>query len=418
MKVLIVGAGLIGVASAYFLADAGHEVTVLERRAGVGQETSFANGALLHPSFTEPWNSPGCWRVLLRSLARSDSALKLHTRTLPSMIPWGIQFLLNSRRRAFERNTQSNLRLALYSMQAMQSIRDSTAIDYGRRTRGSLRIFRDPRAFRKAIAVARARSSQGLAYRCLSNQEARGVEPALEAIHDRIVGAIHYRVDEIGDAHLFCLALAEIARMRGVEFRFMTQVTSLAVNMGRVISAGSATEHFEADHCIVAAGSYTPVILRTLGLRVPIQPAKGYSITVKAGDGAPTLLIPILDDQLHAAVVPLAGALRIAGTAEFAGFDLTLHEHRIGNLMSLLRGVLPEHAALAKDIHPWCGLRPMSPDGVPLIGRTSIANLWINAGHGHLGWTMAAGSARLIRDLIDGKAARIDSIPYDARRFT
>jgi D-amino-acid dehydrogenase len=417
MKILVIGSGLIGVTTAYLLGCRGHRVTVIDRQDGPGRETSFANGALLHPSMPEPWNAPGCWRVLLGSVGRSDAALKVRLRALPGLAGWGAAFLRNSRATTFERNALSNLRLASYSLKVMHSLQRQTDIQYGRVARGSLRIFRDPVALDQAVAAANRRISEGLSSRRLSSKETIELEPALAPIASQLAGALHYGSDEIGDAYRFCLALADCARQRGVEFRFRTEISSLEVQAGRVTGVKSSRERFVADRYIVAAGSYSARLLRHIGVRLPVQPCKGYSVTTNCPPGRRMLSIPVIDDQLHAAVVPLGSAVRVAGTAEFAGFDLTLRPARIRNLLRLLTAVLPRASFDPASAQPWCGLRPMSVDGVPIIGSTPISNLLVNIGHGHLGWTMAAGSAQLITDLMSGQSLAIDPTPYDPSRF-
>jgi D-amino-acid dehydrogenase len=417
MKVLIIGAGLIGITSAYFLIRRGYDVTVLDRRAGPGLETSFANGALLTPSMSQPWNTPGCWRVLLASLIRSDSPLQLRYRTLPCLVDWGIGFLRNSRPTAFERNTLSNLRLSLYSLNLMQVLRDQIGIEYSRTARGSLRLFRNPASFEHATKASAQLSSHGITIKTLTPQQTATLEPALAPIANQLAGAIHYAHDEVGDAHRFCVALADKAREQGVEFRFGTPVTSLEMHAGHVAAVVTAQRRLVADRYIVAAGSYSTPLLRSTGIRLPARPAKGYSITFEPRADNLPLNTPLVDDELHAVLVPLDGTIRIAGTAEFAGYDLTLPPTRIQNLLTLAQQLLPNAQLDPTTARPWCGLRPMSPDGTPIIGPTPIANLYINTGHGHLGWTMAAGSAQLLTDLICHNTPSIDPIPSALNRF-
>jgi D-amino-acid dehydrogenase len=417
MTILVIGCGLAGVTTAYFLGCRGHKVTVIERQAGAGQETSFANGALLHPSMPEPWNAPGCWRALLGSLVHADAPLQLRLPALPALAGWAIGFLRNSRTETFERNSLCNLRLARYSLEVMNSLRQQTNIEYGRVARGSLRIFRERAALDQAVAAANRWLSEGLSFEELSTEETVELEPALEPIASKLAGALHYEADEIGDAYQFCVALAEHARNLGVDFHFGTEVSSLEVREGRVTAVVSARERFVADQYIVAAGSYTGPLLRRLGVRLPVQPAKGYSLTINNYQSRRSLSIPVIDDQLHAAVVPLEGAVRVAGTAEFAGYNLALRPARIRNLLRLLEAVLPQATLDPANARPWCGLRPMSVDGVPIIGRTPISNLSVNTGHGHIGWTMAAGSAQLVADLLSGASPSIDPTPYDPKRF-
>ena len=342
MKIVVVGCGLIGLSTAYFLRCRGHEVTVIDRQEGPGRETSFANGALLTPSMSEPWNAPGCWRILLASLGRSDSALQLRLRALPSLADWGVTFLRNSRLVAFERNTLSNLRLGLYSLNVLESLRRQTGIEYGRTTRGSLKIFRDHVSLDRACAVATRLQSAGLSFRRLLRDEAIELEPALAPIADALAGAIHYGTDETGDAYQFCVALAEHARRLGVEFQFHTEVTSLEMRSGALTAVICNREPFIADRYVVAAASYSTSLLRRIGVHLPVQPAKGYSVTFDDRPDKPSLSIPVIDDHLHAAIVPLRGAIRVAGTAEFAGFDRTVNPARIRNLHKLAADVLSQ----------------------------------------------------------------------------
>lgn len=415
MKVIVVGSGLIGVTTAYFLNRRGHEVTVIDRQEGAGRETSFANGGFLSASMPEPWNTPGCWRVLLRSLAHSEAPLRLRLKALPTLIDWGITFLRNSKRTDFERNTLSNARLALYSLAMMKVLREATRIEYGGQVCGAMKLFRSSAAMDRAHTEVSRLSSEGVSFQRLSPQEAVEIEPALAPIVDQLTGAIHYVVDEIGDAYRFCTALAQQVRKRGAEFCFETTVSGFEVRSGTVTAVQTTAGRLEADQYVLAAGSYSPRLVRLLGIRLPVRPAKGYSVTFESN--STPLQMPLVDDELHAAVVPLACGLRVAGTAEFAGFDLTLRAERVRNLIDLAERLLPRARLDARTAKPWCGLRPMSADGVPLVGPAGIANLWVSTGHGHLGWTQAAGSAAMLTDLICGDSPSIDPAPYAPTRF-
>ena len=428
MKVVVIGAGLIGLTAAYFLRKRGYDVAVVERQAGPGLETSFANGSLLTPSMPEPWNAPGCWRMLLASLSRSDAPLQLRVRSLPSLSGWGIQFLRNSGAERHRENTVRNVRLALHSLKVMASVRQDTHLDYGAIARGTLKLFRRSAALDEAVAAAdRLLRPEGLRFRRLSREQTIALEPALEPIAEELVGAIHYLDDEAGDAYRFCVALAEHARKIGVEFSFGTAVTALESSRdGRKIriswhtldgqSPAIEASSLEADHYIVACGSYSTALLDPLGIRLPVRPAKGYSVTFDVPPGKSVLKIPIVDDDMHTALVAVSNAVRAAGTAEFAGFDLALRPERVRNVASLAQRILPRAGLDVTTARPWCGLRPLSADGVPIIGRTPIENLWVSTGHGPLGWTMAAGSGQLLSELISGGAPSLDPAPYAPSR--
>ncbi|MGH8288829.1 MAG: D-amino acid dehydrogenase [Steroidobacteraceae bacterium] len=417
MKAVIIGSGLIGTTSAYFLARRGWEVTVLDRQEGPGRETSFANGSLLTPSMPEPWNAPGSWRVLLGSIGRSDSPLKLRLKALPQLAGWGVGFLRNSSPARYRRNSVKNLKLALHSIALMGRLREETGIEYGGASPGTLRVIRDPAALVRALEWAEQLRAEGLIYRRLNPQEIVALEPALAPISGRLAGGIHYPVDEMGNAYKFCVGLADHARRAGVDFRFQTPVTGIEVRGGSVTAVRSGDQRFTADRYVVAAGSYSPLLMKALGLRVPVRPAKGYSITFERPPLDPPFRVPVADDDFHAVVVPLENVIRVAGTAEFTGYDLTLPEARIDNLLTLVRQVLPHGGFERARAKPWCGLRPMSVDGVPIIGPTSIANLWTNTGHGPLGWTMAAGSGHLLSDLLTGGSPAVEPDDYALARF-
>ena len=417
-RIVVIGSGLAGVTSAWSLRRRGYDVVVIDKEEGPGRQTSFANGGMLTPGMCEPWSAPGAWRVLLGSLGRSDAALQLRMRALPGLVRWGMEFLRNSTAAAFERNHRSNLRLALYSLAIMQALREQTQIEYGRAACGSLGIFRDRAALEHAVSQASRLSSAGLRFRRLAAAQTIELEPALAPIANRLSGAIFYESDEVGDAHCYCEALADRAARDGVEFCFGVEVSSVEMQQGRVAGLQSARRRFVADHYVVAAGSYSTPLLRQAGVRLPVRPAKGYSLTFAGAGGRPSLRRPVIDHHLHAVIVPFQdGALRAAGTAEFAGYDRTLHPVRVRNLLALMQELLPQARWDCAAGKAWCGLRPSSPDGVAIIGPTAVANLWVNSGQGHLGWTLAAGSAQLLTDLLSGDRPAVDPAPYSLARF-
>jgi D-amino-acid dehydrogenase len=259
--------------------------------------------------------------------------------------------------------------------------------------------------------------AEGLVFKALSPTEVVQLEPALEPLRDQLAGALHCRMDESGDARRFCEALAAEAHRKGVEFRFGVDITALNIHSNRMVAAVSQNEVFVGDQYIIAAGSYSSPLLRSVGVYAPVQPVKGYSITINEFRDRHHLGIPVIDDDLHAVVTPLETMIRVAGTAEFVGFDRTLTPARILNLIKLLKAILPELEYDPAAMKEWCGLRPVCSDGVPIIGRTPVPNLLVNTGHGHLGWTMAAGSAHLLTEIISGSSPRIDPAPYSLARF-
>lgn len=419
MKIVIVGSGVIGVTCAWVLRRRGHEVHVIEREPAAGLQTSHANGGFLSPSTPEPWNTPGCWRTLAGSFFTPAAPLKLRLAALPGLASWGIAFLANSRTRPFTRNYDANLRIALYSMGRLKALREETGIAYAGAARGSLRLFRNAAALEASLASSLRLGQGRIGYRAVTPAGAVALEPALEPIARQLAGAIHSPDDESGDAWRYCEALAAQARRIGVEFHFGATVSGLAIEGRRATGVRLADgASLRADRTLVCAASYSTPLLRPAGVRLPVRPAKGYSVTFDRVDGEPALGMPLSDDDLHAVVTPLDGVIRAAGTAEFAGFDLTLRPERVRNLLGLVQQLLPGRPQLAPErARAWCGLRPMSVDGVPIIGPTGIEDLYVSTGHGPLGWTMAAGTAELTADLICGTAPGIDPAPYALGRF-
>lgn len=419
MRVVVIGSGLLGLSTAYFLRRQGGDVIVLETCSGPGLETSFANGGLLTPSMPEPWNAPGVWRELLRPRGAADSApMVLRWRAVPSLMKWGMLFLQNSRQSCFEANTRKNVRLAIYSLETMARLRRDLAFDYQATFGGTLRIFRHAAALSEAVDRASwLNGVGGVQSRQVTAAEAVDIEPRLESLVDQIVGAIHYPDDETGDAQQFCRGIAAAADAAGVRLEYQTRVAGWKTHRNRVLAVQTNRGLVESDHFVLAAGSASAALAGELGIKLPVRPVKGYSLTCAMPPQGPR--VPVIDDGMHAAVVPLGDRLRIAGTAEFAGFDRGVSPGRVENLLGLLRAIYPSiHAGLEHgSITAWTGLRPMSADGVPILGATRFVNLSLNTGHGHLGWTMAAGSGCALAASIMGQVPEIDIADYEVNRF-
>ncbi len=420
MNVVIVGAGLVGLTSAYALHKAGVGVVVVERREGPGLETSFGNAALQHPSLVEPWNSPGVAWDLLKWLGRDDAPMLLHLAQVPKLAGWGLRFLANSRPARFEANLLKNLRLALLSRREMTALREDTRVAYSCRKTGTLALARSAEALAAAEAHAAFIAPHGVQYRKLSRDETVAIEPALAPIAAAITGAVYYPEDERGDPHAFSTELTNWLTARGVTFLFETEVTAFKTDAKRVRAVDTAAGPIEADAFVLAAGSLSPALAAPLKLKLPVKPAKGYSATITAKGNPHLPKTPVSDAGMHVAVVPIGDdRLRVAGTAEFAGFDATVRQARVDNLLKLLGKVYPKFAesVAAKDFTAWAGFRPMSADGVPTISATKLENLFLNTGHGHIGWTTCAGSARLLTDVMLGRAPSVKAGDYSISRF-
>ena len=407
--VVVIGAGLIGTTTAWYLAERGFNVTVLERREGPGLETSFANGALLTPSEADPWNSPGTFRRMLRWLGREDSPLLLRPGALPGMLTWGLKFLRASRPAPHLLATLANLRLAIFSLHALDELDRKLSLDYNHLHNGTLKIFRDQKALEHSWELANSLRHLGLESRLLSPREAVELEPELDGISKQLVGVIHYPGDGSGDAYRFTCAMHTHALAAGVKFLFNTSVDQIHTRRWHVQTLHTGQGEITAEHYVLAAGSYSPLLTRSLELKLPIYPVKGYSVTVDQPIGH-GLRLPLVDFEQKIVIAPLGNKLRIAGTAEFNGYDRTLNQKRGANLLRQARTILPQYIDHAKhgEVTHWTGLRPMTCDGPPILGASPYANLYLNTGHGPLRWTLAAGSARCVADLLAGLKPGID----------
>lgn len=403
-SVIVLGAGVVGVASAYYLARAGHTVTVIEQREAAGLETSFANGGLITPSMSDPWASPGAPLMLLKWMGRENSPFLIRPGALPGLTTWGLKFLSQCTLGKWRRNTATILRLSRFSHACLKEVTAETRIDYRLNTRGTMHLFRDQLSMESAQKVARVLGELGVSHNTLNPQECIALEPALAAQQSDISGAIHYAGDEAGDAHQFSQQLAEICANSGVTFRYGETVQKLETEGGSITAVQTDKERLPAQCCVVALGNQSAPLLRPHGIKLSIYPVKGYSVTIPIDgwNGAPK--VPFVDDGRKIGVVRIGDNIRIAGTAEFTGNDTSLNASRLENLKAYFTSLFPDcpHISLGRD---WAGLRPTTPDGIPYLGSTNIGGLFLNTGHGHLGWTMACGSARVVSDLVSGKTA-------------
>lgn len=408
MKILILGAGVIGTTTAYFLSLAGHEVTVVDRQPGPALETSFANAGEISPGYSAPWAGPGVPHKALRWLTMKYGPLRIVPQLDPAMWRWGLAMLANCTEAAYRRNKARMVRLAEYSRDQMIALRARTAIDYAGRQQGTLQLFRTQKQLDGAAADTAVLDGIGVPYEVLDRAGCVRAEPGLAAAGADFVGGLRLPHDETGDCHLFTTRLAELASAAGVTFRFGVDVRRLAVSGGRVAGVETDAGSLAADAYVVAMGSYSPLLLRPLGMNLPVYPIKGYSITVPVADPALAPVSTVLDETYKVATTRLDDRIRVGGTAEIAGYSRSLPPGRKGPLVKSLTDLFPNAGDLSAATF-WSGLRPMTPDGTPVIGQAGPDNLYLNTGHGTLGWTMAAGSARVLADLMSGRAPEIES---------
>lgn len=416
MKVLVLGSGTIGVASAYYLNKAGHDVTVIDRAAAVGMETSFANGGQVSWGAGGPWATPGIAWTAFKWLFKPHSPLVLRPRLDPAMWSWLLQFLRNATRVRYAINKERMLRLARYSHECLKQLRQETGIQYEEQTRGTLILFRTQKELDKAAAETVLLDRFGVPYQLLSRSGCLAHEPALKPVRDKIVGGIHYPEDESGDCHRFTHTLARLAERAGVRFQMQTRIERLETTGENITCAVTDRGEFTADAYVVACGSYAPLLLRPLGIKLPVYPLKGYSITIPVTnpDAAP---IGTLSDETYKVVITRLGdRLRAAGTAELAGHDLSLPRRRCETLAHVLRDLFPNAGDFARAEY-WTGLRPMTPDNPPVIGATPYKHLFLNTGHGTLGWTMSCGSGKVLADLMSRRRPEIDMDGLTLARF-
>ena len=395
---VIVGGGLLGVATLYELLRQGHPATLLETNEQLATGASFANGGMLTASMPDPWNSPGVGKHLIASLFNPYAAMKLRPHVIPSLLFWGLRFLRNSTPARHQQTTRWNYELARYSVERTVSLTAELGIDYDGSSAGTLKVFDSEQSYTASLAVSELLIPLGLEFETLSSAQAVSKEPALVNVQDRITRALYYPGDASGDAHLFTKALASRCVEMGGEIQTGEAVLGLQVRRGCIVALETRQGLIETNNVILAAGAQTPRLAKTAGVSLPIKPAKGYSVSIDLEDWELTPSIPIIDDAMHAAVTPLGNRLRFVGTAEFAGFDTRIQPARIDNLFNLLNRLYP-HLVERIDrskARTWAGLRPMSADGRPFIGQIGPKGLWVNTGHGHLGWTMAVGSAELL----------------------
>jgi D-amino-acid dehydrogenase len=405
MTTVILGAGVVGTATAWYLKKAGHDVVLIERQSEAAMETSWGNGGIIHASEVEPWSQPGMPSKIIKWLGKEDAPLLLRYSAIPHMFGWGLAFARNCTPERFRANALANLHLALHSLKSLQEIGAEAGIQYDRATKGVLKIYRSKESLDNAQRSSEFLAQHGLTYARITADRALEIEPALKDTRSTLEGALYFERDEVGDSNKFGQGLAAACAQQGVQLRFGEKIDRIETNAGKVTGIVTDKGKIAADTVVVALGSFTAPMLAKNGINIPIYPVKGVSITFKRGGWNSAPNVPVIDDSKLFGFVPIGDRMRVSGSAEITGYDATPAMSRAQAIIDNASFTFPElkqHLDL-KQARVWAGLRPVSPAGTPLIGETGIKGLWVNSGHGHLGWTLSCGSGRVAADLINGK---------------
>ena len=407
MKVLVLGSGVIGVASAYQLALAGHDVTVVDRQPAAALETSYGNAGEVSPGYSAPWAGPGVPIKAIKWLLMQHRPLVIRPNIDLNLIRWGLAMLRNCTSARYELNKSRMVRLAEYSRDCLKELRAQTGISYDERMQGTLQLFRTQAQLDGTAADIAILKRYGVAFELLDRAGFIRHEPALARVQDKFLGGLLLPGDETGDCFKFTQNLAALAVQRGVQFRYGTRIQRLQLAGKQIEGVVTDAGTLKADAYLVALGSYSPLLLRGVGIRIPVYPVKGYSITVPITDASGAPESTVMDETHKVAVTRLGTRIRVGGTAELAGYTLKLHEARRQTLEHVVTDLFPGGGDVSRAEF-WCGLRPMTPDGTPVVGATRLPNLYLATGHGTLGWTMAAGTGRVMADVISGRKPAID----------
>ena len=416
MTILVLGSGVIGTTIAYYLAKAGHDVTVVDRQGAPALETSFANAGEVSPGYASPWAGPGVPVKAIKWLLMNHSPLIIKPMLEASMWRWGFAMLRNCTEARYRVNKARMVRVAEYSRDCLKELRADTGISYEERTQGTLQLFRTQKQLDGVHKDTEILDQYGVPYQVLDTAGYLQYEPALAGVKDKFVGALRLPGDETGDCFLFTQRLAKMAEAHGAKFRFNVNITGIASDGKRVTGVDTDGGRLVADHVVLALGSFSPKWLSPLGIDIPVYPVKGFSITVPIKDPAQSPESTIMDETHKVAVTRLGDRIRVGGMAQLSGYDLALDERRRRTLEFVLTDLFPDAGDLPRATF-WTGLRPMTPDGTPVMGGTKLENLTLATGHGTLGWTMAAGTGRAIADLLSGRKPEIDFDGLTAARY-
>lgn len=415
MKVIVLGAGIVGTTSAYQLAKAGHEVVVIDRQKGPALETSFANAGEVSFGYCSPWAAPGIPMKAVRWLMMRHAPLILRPKLDMAMLVWMAQMLRNCTAARYAINKSRMLRLADYSRVSLAELRNETGISYDERMQGTLQLFRTQQQLDASAKDVKALAADGIPFEVLDPDACVKTEPALAAVRHKITGGLLTPKDETGDCFKFTNALAVKAAERGVTFLYDTEIRDLIVEGGKVRGVVTNRDRIAADAVVVAMGSFSPLLVGKYGIRLPVYPVKGYSLTIPITDASRAPESTVMDETYKIAITRLGDRIRVGGMAEISGYTNDLGLRRRQTLEHSVMDLFPGGDASKGEF--WSGLRPMTPDGTPVIGPTKISGLFLNTGHGTLGWTMSTGSARVISDLVSGRKPEIDARELAVSRY-
>ena len=416
MRVLILGSGVIGTTMAYYLARAGHEVEVVDRQPGPGLETSYANAGEVSPGYSAPWAGPGVPIKAIQWLLMHHSPLVIKPMLDPAMWRWGLSMLRNCTEARYRVNKGRMVRLAEYSRDCLKELRAEIGIQYDDRDQGTLQLFRTQKQLDGTGKDIEILKQYNVPYQLLDRAGYLKYEPALADVQDKFVGALRLPGDETGDCFKFTTTLAERAKELGVTFRFGVDIQRVERSGSRITGVHTSAGVLTADRYVLALGSYSTKMLAPLGIRIPVYPVKGYSITVPITNAAKAPESTIMDETHKVAVTRLGDRIRVGGTAQLSGFDLQLDPNRQRTLEFVVSDLFPQGGDV-RQAEFWTGLRPMTPDGTPILGETPVENLFLSTGHGTLGWTMAAGTGRVMADLINGRQPDISMEGLTVARY-
>lgn len=416
MKVLVLGGGVIGVTTAYYLAQAGHEVEVIEQSEGPATQTSFANAGQISPGYASPWAGPGVPLKAMKWLTMRHGPLVVRPKLDPAMWTWMLRMLRNCTSSRYALNKARMVPLAEYSRDCLRDLRAETGISYDERSLGTLQLFRTQRQLDDVSKDVDVLREFGVDYEVLNREGCIAAEPGLANASTEFVGGLRLPGDETGDCQLFSARLADMAAAKGVRFTYDTQFLRFQRQGSTVTGAVTSRGTHSADACVVALGSGSPAVARTVGVKLPIYPVKGYSLTIPIREDGAAPVSTVMDETYKTAITRLGDRIRVGGTAELTGFDRTLGPARRAALEHSFSQLFPGSGDLSQATY-WCGLRPMTPDGPPIVCAAPVPGLYINSGHGTLGWTMACGSGRVIADIVGGGKPDIDPQALSFSRY-